>query len=802
MWYYVVTIFLSAFLLFQVQLVFAKYILPWYGGVPAVWTTCMLFFQCALLLGYVYAHWLDRRRPATQRGVHLAALVAGLAALTAAVFFWGSPLLPDAGWRPRADDDPVWHIVRLLAVCVALPFLTLAATAPLLQRWFNRTERRSPYRLYAVSNLGSLAALLTYPFLVEALIPLRQQALYWTVGYVLFALGVGTVALRAATRPGGAPATRTAPTVARPAPPAPGQYLLWLALAACASVLLLAITNQVSQEIAPVPLLWVLPLAIYLLSFVLCFESDRWYRREVYLALLVPALALATLAIQHGVAGDLLSQVLLYVAVLFVCCMVCHGELARQRPAPRYLTGFYLTLTAGGAAGGLFVGVLAPHFFPGYWELSLGLWGCAALALTVLLRDKSALLHRGRPGPAFAALFAMLLLAAFVFAAPLRAAAWAVARLETGAVYGLTIMLAVLLLLFYGQVQLRVRLHRAVGAGGLLAPPLRSQRRPARRAAVRNIAALGAALAVFGLVHVVFARDALNGAVAVARNFFGVLYVEARADDRDDLELLLRHGRTLHGRQSLAAERRGQPNGYYAEDSGVGRALRAHPRRRAGGGVHIGVVGLGTGTLAAYGRAGDRLRFYEINPAVVALAQGDAALFTYLKDTRASVQVVLGDARISLERELARGESQRLDVLALDAFNSDSIPIHLLTREAFAVYLAHLAEDGVLAIHISNRYLDLEPAVARQAAHFGLAAAIIQAQSSDREWTSVWMLLARRADILPADAPRARTADVAAPLWTDDYSNILPALTLARSEPEPAGGDSLPAASSMLDFNR
>lgn len=772
---FLATTFLSAFLLFQVQMVLAKFILPWYGGVPAVWTSSMLFFQCLLLGGYAYAHWLAGRAGATQRRLHLLVVAVSVASLLAGAWAWSGPLLPSASWKPLGGEEPVWHIVALLAAAVGTPFFVLAATAPLVQAWFSRSQRRSPYRLYALSNLGSLLGMLSYPFVVEVWVPLRLQAMAWAVGYGLFACGIAFIAARHATA-GEAPA-RDAATRDAGAPTAATRGL-WFAFAGCASVLLLAVTNQLSQEIAVVPLLWVLPLSLYLLSFVLCFDGDRWYARPVYLALLVPALGLATLALQHGVGGEIVSQVILYSAALFVSCMVCHGELARLKPTPRHLTSFYLTITAGGAAGGIFVALVAPALFLGYWELSLGLWACAALALAALWRDSASFVHRLDGGQAYLILFGAVLLAVLVFADPLHAVAHH--AMDHPLALGSAGTAAVGVILLFARAR-RTAAHASDGGTGLSRAAVHVEAL-LRLGARRPLPVLAIALALFGAIHLAFAFEARSLPIAAERNFFGALQVVAEEDENGDIVLKLRHGRTLHGMQPLAPERRHEPNSYYVEDSGIGLALREHPRRRAGLPLRIGVVGLGTGTLAAYGQAGDYLRFYEINPAVVSLADDrEGALFTYLRDTRATVHVVLGDARLALEREHRKGRPQGFDVLVLDAFNSGSIPAHLLTREALALYLAHLEPaHGVLALHISNRYLDLRPLIFALADEFGLSLAI-----HDREdpglWSSTWALLARRAEALPL-APGAGVPRRVAPVWRDDYTNLLPLLR-ARSAP-------------------
>jgi hypothetical protein len=399
-----ITIFLSPFLLFEVQLILAKRILPWFGGAPAVWTTCMLFFQILLLGGYAYAHGLVARLPlAAQRRLHLGLLAASVLLLLALWSAWGHPILPDADWRPADSGAPIARILLLLTVSVGLPFFMLSATNPLLTAWFSRTHAgAAPYRLYALSNLGSLLGLLGYPFLIEWLLPLQSQAWLWTLGYLLFAGGIAAVTMTA-TRGSDALTPAQAGKKTAGARPTRGQYLSWFALAACASVLLLAATNQMTQEIAVIPLLWVLPLSLYLLSFILCFESDRWYVRGPYAVALLIALPLTGVVLNFGVDAPILVQIGAYTVTLFLCCMACHGELARLRPTTRHLTAFYLTITAGGAAGGSFVALLAPRIFSGYWELHLGLWGCVALLGLVWWRDRKSFLHRGPPWPVYLA---------------------------------------------------------------------------------------------------------------------------------------------------------------------------------------------------------------------------------------------------------------------------------------------------------------------------------------------------------------------------------------------------------------
>lgn len=781
---YAFTVFLSAFLLFQVQTLLAKWLLPWYGGVPAVWTACLLFFQFTLLLGYAYAHGLTRLPTRWQARLHLVVVALALAALAATALAWGTPLLPADTWKPLGDEDPAWHLAARLALAVGAPFFALAATTPLVQHWYGGERRRTPYRLYALSNLGSLLGLLTYPFVVEPLLPLRWQARLWWLGFLAFAIGIAALAwrarrLRSATAVGDGATARRAPTR--------GERTLWFALPACASVLLLAVTNQLSQEIAVVPLIWVLPLSIYLASFILSFAGVRWYPRNVYLAALLPALGLVTLTLEHSVTATLWSQILLYTGGLFIACMVLHGELARLKPAPRHATGFYLTITAGGAVGGLFVGLVAPRVFPAYWELAIGLWSCAALALVVLWRDRSSVLYRGTDTPALLTLFSAGLLFVFAFADQWQTLARVAAMPWT---YGTLATLALAAATAYV-----LRRTTARAGGGAMALVGRGTYRPGRALAVAG------ALAVFGIVQLALMYAPLERPIAKARNFFGIVEAYAVTDAHGTAWLKLRHGLTVHGWQRLAPGAEPEPHGYYARESGVGLALDAHPLRRAGEPMHVGVVGLGTGTLAAYGREGDVFRFYEINPAVTRLSQAPGRVFTYLRDSRATIDVVPGDARLALERE--RGRRLRgFDVLVLDAFNSGAIPAHLLTTEAVALYLARLAsEHGLLALHISNRFLDLQPLVWGLAEAHGLTLALVAHAGADADSDSVWALLARRAETLPV-APSVQPPGLRAVRWRDDYTNLLALIRPPQSAARTASPAALEAAATALDPGR
>jgi SAM-dependent methyltransferase len=663
---YAVTIFLSAFLLFQVQPLIAKMILPWFGGTAAVWTVCMLFFQLLLLVGYVYSHAYVRLRAPGRRYVHIALLVVAAATL---------PLAAGAAWKPSGGEDPTGRILGLLATSVGLPYFALSTTGPLVQAWHARSHPgATTYRLFALSNLGSMLALLSYPLLVEPLLALGRQAAIWSAGFAVFALLCGVLAWR--SRAAELPLAHAGDADK----PGPGLQALWAGLAACASILLLAFTEHMTLNIAAIPFLWVVPLALYLLSFVLCFEASGWYRRWLFLPLLAAGLAAVCVTLSRS-NPSIWGLIPLYSATLFAACMVCHGELARSKPHPRYLTGFYLMLALGGALGGVLVGLVAPNVFDDLYELPLGMAALCVLVMLALLRDRESLLH-GRWGTAAR----LVLLAATV--------------------------------------------------------------------------ALGVALARITKENSADTRVTL-------RNFYGVLNVRDSGEGPDAMRVLS-HGTIIHGKQFLDKMRRDWPTTYYGLASGIGLTLLD---ARARGPVRVGVVGLGAGTLASYGRRGDLFRFYDINPKVVELARSE---FSFLNDSPAQVEVQLGDARLSLERE----PDWNFDVLALDAFSSDAIPVHLLTLEAFRVYLRQLKPGGVLAVHISNRYLDLVPVVQQAARALSLELREVDNDDDDDAgvYRSDWLLLSTSAAAFESPLLKGAVgridADSRVGLWTDDYSDL------------------------------
>jgi len=709
---YALSVILSAFLLFQIQPMIGKVILPWFGGTSAVWSTVLLFFQSVLTGGYAYAYWLlGRLRSRPQAVVHLVCLGLSVGLLIVTALAWPSPLTPDASWRPQDNSLPLLGILKVLAVAVGVPYFMLASNSTLMQGWLSREPGgRTPYRLYALSNAGSLVALLTYPILFEPGLTLRAQVYVWSGAYVAFAIGAAVLALRMARlgSAGPAEAVRTAPTVAEERPSA-GVHLLWLGLAACASTLLISVTNQITQEVAAIPFLWVVPLAIYLLTFILAFSGGRPYSRRAYLIAYFVMAFVSVWMLAKYPPFSIATQMVIYALLMFLCSMICHSELYALRPSTRFLPSFYLMVAAGGALGGIFVNLIAPFLFTtGFWELQWAVVACGILATIVLHRQGTSSPRRRRR----------------------KAAAQAPREVR------------------------RLRPVVVVSAVSLLF--------------------------LSGLMIAVMQAFASNTILA-RRGFFGVLRVWEINTERPDLRAYqLTHGRTVHGFQFESAERHRLPTTYYSETSGVGLALLNHPARPAN--LRIGGLGLGVGVIATYAQPGDAFRFYEINPDMIEIAEGEGGYFSFLRDSPAQTTIVAGDARLSLEREWKDQGSQAFDLLVLDAFNGDAVPLHLLTKEAFDVYLQHLAPDGILAVNVSNRYFDLGLQVYRLAETLDLQTVLIEDRGDGiQSYDSIWLLLARNADTLQIPGITARQAmrpvlPANLRLWTDDYSNLLQVL--------------------------
>jgi hypothetical protein len=658
-------VFLSAFLLFLIEPLFAKLILPRFGGAAAVWAACLVFFQCALLLGYLYADLTSRRlSPLQQAQLHIALLVLALLFV---------PITPHFSQLYRAGGDPASSILLLLTVSIGLPFVLLSATSPLAQVWYARTSaQREPYYLFALSNLASLLALLSYPLLIEPHIAAHRQATLWSALFVIFVLLCAAAAWFARTG-GLPPSSAQSPQNETAVAPTLRERLLWLGLAACSSMLLLSITNKLLEDVAPVPLLWVLPLALYLLTFALAFSRRIYYWRGVSVRFLAVALGSLGYAIYEPMYTESVQvSVPVFCIVLFLCCWFCHGELALRRPAAPYITTFYLMISLGGALGAIFVGLAAPHLFSAIYELPL------ALVFTALL--------------AVAALWPQ---------------GWLIRLFWMAAAAAMVLVLA------------------------------------------RNV------------------RDFKKDTIVRERSFYGALRVREFTNWLKEPYRTLYNGKIEHGAQYVNPPSSLLPTTYYGPDSGVGLAL-AHCCPNA---KRVGAIGLGAGTLAAYGKTSDYFRFYEINPQVIAIAKTS---FSYLRDSPARIDIVLGDARLSLQNEAP----QQFDVLAVDAFSGDAIPVHLLTREAFALYLHHLKPDGVLAVHTSNSYLNLPPVVQLLASEAGCEAEMVTNDDNHRKLidSSDWVLVTRNKRFLDSIDTTVMIEPIEVPpglrAWTDDFNNL------------------------------
>ncbi len=734
---YGVTIVTSAFLLFLVQPIIAKQILPWFGGSAAVWTTCVVFFQAVLLAGYAYAHALTRRAPKVQGTLHFVLLCASIASL---------PIIASSGWKPSPDDDPTGRIAGLLVATIGLPYFLLSSTGPLIQKWFaddraQASRAASVYRLFALSNLGSLVGLLAYPFIVEPYATSTVQSWGWSAGYVLFAAACAACAWRVRQRRED-PVSESTPEAAVESGPAPRlrDYAFWLACSALGSTLLLALTNHITQNVASIPFLWVLPLALYLLSFVIVFEGRAgrgWYVRRWWMApVLAMVIAMAWALQAHRGVLDLHVAIPVFCAGLFFACVFCHGELAATRPAPAYLTQFYLCLSAGGALGGLFVALVAPRLFVNYWEAPIALVGLCILAF-IAARERSV-------------------------------AAWAI-----GGLLGALATFAILLAgggATFDAIRDALPGHESTAFTTALVV----------FAAVLFVASawrgwtmtiLVASLASTGYFAVKYYRFLSLDTLYASRNFYGTLRVKDNATQRS-----LMHGVILHGDQYMTDAKRGMATTYYGPGSGLALALRT--LRPEGQPMDVAMIGMGTGTTAAWGRPGDRYRIYELDPQVPYVAN---RFFTYLSGSRAQVTTVLGDARLSMERESADGtrdaSTAPFDIIAVDAFSSDSIPVHLITREALRIYLQRLKPDGVIAFHVSNRFLRLAPVVSQLAADAGLSAIDVSDDPSDEMYSSSeWVLVTRNEVFLDRDDVLDASTEIddirGLPIWTDQFNNL------------------------------
>jgi hypothetical protein len=663
------------------QPILAKQLTPFFGGSPAVWTTCMLFFQSALVAGYGYAHGLSRLKRPALPGIHLCLAAASFLLLN---------LDLSAHQQAISSDSPIPTILRLLTVSAGLPFLLLAASVPLLQHEFIARHQVPPHdRTYALSNTGSLLALLSYPLLIEPRLDIAAQARAWWWLYLLYAILCGCCLLRRPA-PSGSP-SRPLPLVTAPAPLPPHRAgaVQWLACSFCGSAIMLAVTNQIGQQVAVIPLLWVVTLAIYLATFIICFGTRRATGQRQDAAYLVLSFVSAILALTAGNAFSLPVQLVLFAGVLFPACMLCHGQLASLRPAADDLTFYYLVIAIGGACGGVFMALVAPQIFTSYVELPF--------------------------------------------------------------------LLVVVCILYL------VGAWRTGGTGR----PLRWQ-----------LALGGTLLCCQILFSGYYLRVIQSGVIEKSRNFYGTLKVVAEMDG-SWRKLSLKHGVIVHGSQYTDGARQHYPTTYYGPDTGPGLALRLHPLRAtppgtpAQRGLRVGLAGLGVGTLAVYGRPGDTFRFFEIDPTEIHLAREH---FTFLRDSPANVDIVTGDARLSLEREARQPHHERYDVLVIDVFSSDTIPVHLITREAVRLYVDLLQPDGILLIHLTTSWLDLMPVLAGHAEALGMTLKYV-ASSDEPEagrYGSRWAILSNNHEFLDRAEVKGRFADFSPKRveWTDRFSSI------------------------------
>jgi hypothetical protein len=756
-------VFLSAFLLFQVQLIVSKYLLPWFGGTPAVWTTSQMFFQVLLLGGYAYAHALTRiDRPRTESRIHVAVLLGATAAVFSLLSSGGQPLLAPEFLKPSGQEQPILFLLAILAVSVGLPFFAVATTGPLLQRWHSRQSASlsRTYRLYAVSNIGSFVGLLSYPVVIERLLSLPQQAWLWALVFLLFTAGCSLLAWRTGEYGQSVHPASAAPQAAHEISGGPeaaetrsSWTFAWLFLSAASSVMFLATTNQLAQEVAAVPFLWVLPLAIYLLTFIICFERPAWYSRR-WISTAAATTCLAVLPIPTG-RLPIETQVIFYCAFLFCFCMLCHGELVRLRPGAKRLTMFYLVIASGGAIGGIFVSIVAPAVFRDLWELYVGIvlgWLCVGF---VWWTDPSSPFHTGDRW-FFTAVVAIGALAGLRYVIERTGLGSTVGPVGHG--WSATFAAAAVITTSVAAVLWKTKFVRQ---------PLWPQ------ALVVGVTVLST------IVLLERAQRSRDLTLYAARNFYGVIRVVNLTNSAGEARGLI-HGTTSHGVQVNVPTYRKTPTAYYSRSSGISLAYTGLVRTaRTDGkpehGIHFGIIGMGVGTMSAFAESTDRVRYYEINPEVIEVAHGQTPYFTFIHDSASEVAIVRGDARLSLERELVQNGSQRFDLLAMDAFSSDSVPVHLVSEEAFRVYAAHMNSDrSILAVNVTNRYLDLEPVIAANALTLGFYALRFDSSGDPPVPTpSSWILLSRDPTVFAhPEMSSGRPLRSRLVRFTDNYSNL------------------------------
>jgi len=678
---FLISIFLSSFLLFQIQPILAKMALPFFGGGAAIWTACMLFFQLFLLLGYLYSHCLTKISSLNHQVIIHSTLI-GIS-----LFFL--PISPFVGEPSYEWGMPQLEIIFSLLIDIGFPYFLLSSTAPLIQKWYSIIpENTNPYRLYSLSNLGSLLALLSYPLLIEPVLNTDSQSDIWSIGYAAFAVFMFLTGYQIYGKKFNNPKT-ISNNESLEKPLASGNILLWLLFSAASVILMVSTTSAMTQNIPPTPFLWVLPLCIYLLTYIICFNNDKWYIRKYWFIAFAACSFAAILMFYLGTKFTILVQVAVYSLILFFACMLCHGELARLKPHKSKLTLFYLIMALGGVVGSIFTSIVAEHIFTQYYEFPVG------IAIVYLL-------------------FSFTL--------------WKENKSRN-------------------LVSSMKKQNYYLGVASAIA------------------------LSVFSLYFIKLNSLYYKDDVFNSRNFYGTLAVKDFNDFEQPIRMLF-DGATSHGTQSLSPSQSNLPTSYYRFDTGVSLALQQASLNIS---KKVGVIGLGTGTLATYGNKGDEYVFYELNPNVELAAKKH---FSYLSESKADVSVRLGDARITLQRELEKSGSQQYQVLIVDAFSSDSIPVHLLTLEAFRLYWQHLTEDGLLVLHISNNHLDLLPLIATLSDEIGKKMQHFYSASDDNEHTAEWVIVTNNSDFYENEETQARATyfklkDEQKVLWTDAYSNLL-----------------------------
>jgi len=690
-------IFLSAFLLFQIQPIISKFILPWFGGAASVWIVCMLFFQFILFLGYLYSHLLTLIKGRLQIILYIALLI-----LSVSLIFSYS-ILPKETMKPSADRSEIYQIILILLLTIGIPYFTLSTTSPLLQYWFAKTQKdKEPYLLYSFSNMGSMLGLLSYPFLIEPLLSLRIQAKVWSAIFYLFAFisiiflwKISEMKLAEISLPLNPKKKKTSSASKKIEEIKPMNFfkkICWFLLPMNSSMMLLAFTNKLCIDIPSLPLLWVLPLSIYLLSYIITFSGWSFsYHRAVFFSVIALGCAGIFYDLRYPCTFSFPKQLLIYSLTLYFACTASHGELYRLRPKTDKLTGYYLVISGGSAIGAILVAIIAPLLLPDYFEVNISL----------------------------------------------------------------AVILILLVALFYNDLRDRIvhlKDYIYIASSALIAIIVSS----------------------FLFYHIYFV---LKYPLEIKRNFYGVIRIfEMDREDPYIRKFHLMHGFTDHGAQFTHPSRKEEPLLYYSKESGIGLAFRGYPRSSP---MQVAVVGLGIGTIALYSQKGDHFRFYEINPLVVDLAK-DTRYFSCLeiaKNRGAKIDIVLGDARLSMEKEVSSGIKNKYDILVLDAFSSDAIPLHLLTKEAFSIYFTLLKKDGILAIHISNRNIDLSPVILSMAEYYLYHPFfLINYQKPEKGiYFARWILLTNNASFVK----NYYTGNIPVPqekrlknLWTDDFSNI------------------------------